>query len=216
MPGWLLPFGSFVMREAERNAARAVFLEVVAEVAPDVLTTLRESAGVEVWIKGWPYLDAQWVRTEAQRTLDWWGQEPPGPGRLRWRGLLVNSRAPAGPSGRFVFECQGYDPGWSTRAAAETTIRADFERQLREHLDQEEACAAADGFKRLKSFRELRRHMDWLARYQVLEHSYGRISKDTHGGSPKSIKDDVRAMCALLELPPRPSRRGSQPRRFPS
>ena len=186
MAGWLLPFGSFVTPEAERNAARAVFLEVVAEVAPDVLTTLRESAGVDVWIKGWPHLDAPWVRAEAQRTLDWWRQEPPEPSRLRWRGLLAVSRAPVGPPGRFVFECQGYDPGSSTRAAAETTIRADFERHLRDHLDQEEARAAADGFKRLKSFRELRKHMDWLARYQVLEHSYGRSPKTLTAAHPRA------------------------------
>ncbi len=135
---------------------------------PDLLP-LRHA--IEVWAADF-HLQNTWVYDAALLQLECWRIAPQLARRKRpsWQVLRcsLTSVVVTRPFEFRVSEDEGWEPTFETRARWTTRIRAAFERELEDYLNAAEANAQSMPDQvRTKSYRELKRHLEWLAVHQL-------------------------------------------------
>ena len=192
------------------------------------------------WVRRWRLLGSQgsWIECAIVETLVWWvrqrrASEPVG------RDLIYSPRehaivAPPEEWGRFVrayypvrhavlpvrLRPAYWMPFQETRADAEARLRAAFEDDLKNGLDEIEVGLREEGHQPSPTKDATTRHFDWLVRFQCRGESMPEIAKRPGRGertTPQAVEQAVKSMATLIGLarrPPdkgRPSRRASPP-----
>jgi hypothetical protein len=177
---------------------------------------------LRAWAERW-HLDAEWIHDAALKQLSFWGDNPrfayptgqSGTGEecdmLCWMAFPATAWfMPVNEDQRaFVFRNGGWEPTGQTRKEAREAITAEFARELENHLDAIEARAAEAGFGKITEHPSMRKHMEWLALYQVDEEmNFSRIGRLVYV-APRSVRDAILAAAALVELEPRKPKVGA-------
>lgn len=137
-------------------------------LCPDLLP-LRKA--IEAWAARF-HLQSTWVYDAGLQQLECWRIAPQLTQRKRPSWVMLRcsltSALVTRPFEFRVSEDEGWDPTFETRAQWTTRVRAAFERELEDYLNAEEANAqSVPGLERTKSYRELKRHLQWLAVHQL-------------------------------------------------
>jgi hypothetical protein len=219
---------SGVARSVTSNDYRSLFLQSVARVHGDVLTTLRKevfpkykrfakhpAASIPAnarnlpvtlrhAIRGWAglfNLSDEWCMEVALNTLKMWTQCPSQARLLRW-SLPGNVSTVKGAALRFEFS----DEGWRSEAWSqfEARILKRTKQLLRDYRKQ----IGGDGPEK----RDLR-HLDWLALYQCKGQTYSQIANRVSKATADNIGEDtvrkaVHGTASLIGLTLRAGKRG--------
>ncbi len=179
-------------------------------IEPAVIKTLHELAiedtfGLALWATRFSLRD-RWCLSLARDEVRWHSTQPSAQG-WRFEGVGI-------ACGHFPFDIEPlqitefyFDPTQRRRASFKRYVHERVEEELEKYCTRIESDALAAGLKRTPR-KQVIKHFDWLARYQVRGESFASIAKhsDFHlAGGRQTIRKAVIDLADYLSLRLRPS-----------
>jgi hypothetical protein len=197
-------------RPITRTWARNVFLQQLAELAPDALkeldppppvpgsplpdTSPEATKALDVWMARWR-IEAEWVRCATSHAMQFWFARPSEP-----RTFQMIRTLQVGTFGRRTVTIDFEIPTSESRATAKKQAHAQLDAEFDRQWDEWLQAASQEGYVPPAARHSIRRHAGWLVRYLVRRDSFHAIADD-EDMDIRAVKRGVKKLAKVIDLP---------------